>query len=161
MRNLLIASIVVIPLMFSSHFPAGLKVDGSEQGAASKKEAMRLITSGQEVMSTGRLGTFRIYERLDGAKVKISYVRFDSQPSAERQFQEWVKTINKVSTRQNIKDEHGDVIGERIEAILIDRRSGENEYAILRRNGLLCSLIHSRTPTAAKQLEALMEGADD
>lgn len=64
---------------------------GNEQDSvgsnASVKEDLKLITSGEEVMSSGRRGAFRIYAISDGTRATVSYASFNSLQDAQHQFE--------------------------------------------------------------------------
>jgi hypothetical protein len=122
----------------------------------SGKQNVELFASGDEVMSTGRRGAFRVYSAPDGTKAEIHYTTFGSLRDAERQTEQWLKPVKKVIRKENEKDETGQVMGIRIVAMMRGGESGEKLFLIIRRDGLKCFFISSPSLTVAMQVEELI-----
>lgn len=146
---------VVVGLLFIGF----LHVSSSAQAPKSSAtdNGLELVTVGQEVMSTGRRGAFRIYAASDGTKAEVSYVHFDTSQDAKRQTDQWLRLATKVNSKDERKDESGHLVGNRILARRQKADSGKEEFLIIRRDGTMCYFIRSSALSVAMRVEELIK----
>ena len=151
----------LVLLAFISLQPVPLKAiqdkASDSRGAMYGSHSLELIATGEKILSGGHHGGFRIYAAPDGTKAQVTYAHFESGRDAKRQIRHWLKLAKKVTSKEQKKNQGGSVIGERVEAITQNAKSGEKEFLIIRRNGLNCYLVQSLSLPAAKQVENLIQ----
>jgi hypothetical protein len=118
---------------------------------------LKLVAIGEAVTSGGRRGGFRVYSSADGGDADVYYFNFDAARDAKRQTAKWRKHIGKISSREQKRDPDGQVSVERIVGMSRGVRPGEEEFLIVRRNGLNCYLIRSASLAVATQVEQLIK----
>jgi hypothetical protein len=132
-------------------------LDARPQETETKSELQLELTTIGDVFLVNTHGGFRIYTAPDGSKGSVTYGRFHSVQDAERQIEEWLKAAHKskISSKENLKDEHGQAIGKRIVSTTRVPKSDAKEFMIIRRYDLNCYLIFSQSWKVAMQLEDL------
>lgn len=119
-------------------------------------QKLRLIATGNEVMSSGRRGGFRIYAASDGTRAEVSYAIFDSVDEAKRQAEQWRKAAKRIIRKKQDKDKAGNVIRETLIATMHEPKSGRTIYMIIKRDGLSSYFIRSLSLRVAASVEDLM-----
>jgi hypothetical protein len=136
---------------------AGNRQDSVGSGAGPVKEDLKLIASGEEVMSSGRRGAFRIYVTSDGTRATVSYASFNSLQDAQHQFELWSKIAKKVMQKEGNKDQDGRVTGQRTVATTKDKTASGDWFLIIRRVGLNCYFVRSLSLPVAIEVENLIQ----
>jgi hypothetical protein len=123
-----------------------------------KQEDLKLLTIGNGKTSNGHAMGFRIYGVPDGTKGQTYYAKFDSLQAARQQVEEWTNKSGRTVTsrEQNLKKD-GELIDERVMAIVDLPKSSEKEFVIVRRDGLSCYLIESASLQTALKIEGLIQ----
>jgi hypothetical protein len=123
-----------------------------------QQEDLKLLTIGNGKTSSGHAMGFRIYGAADGTKGQTFYVKFESLQAARQQVEEWTNKSGRTITsrEQNLKKD-GQLIDERVMAIVELPQSNEKEFLIVRRDGLSCYLIESASLQTALKIEGLVQ----
>ena len=123
-----------------------------------KQEDLKLLTIGNGKTSNGSAMGFRIYGAPDGTEGQTYYAKFDSLPAARQQIEEWAnKSGRSVTSREQNLKKDGQLIDERVMAIVDLPKSSEKEFVIVRRDGLSCYLIESASLQTALKIEGLIQ----
>jgi hypothetical protein len=153
--------LIIALLLFVSLFSVSSEVaqdKGSEKtGAKSGDQSLELTRHGEVRLFDGRRGAFKSYAAPDGTEGSLVYGQFQSVPDADRQVQQWLKAAQKVTSREQKRDNKGLVIGVRIVAIAIDGKSGKKWFLIIRRDDVDCYLVQSLSLSVAMQVEDMIQ----
>ena len=114
---------------------------------------LKLVTIGNGATSGGRDSAFRVYAAPDGTKGRIVYTELPTIQEAQKQVQEWLNLTTEVVSQEHDKKQGDEIVSDRIVA---RRRvkSTNGEFMIIRRDGLICYLIESRSLHVATQIES-------
>jgi hypothetical protein len=122
------------------------------------KKALTLKTIGHGKTADGHVFAFRDYSSDDGTMGRVIYTDFDSLQAAQRQIEEWIKTENIITGREQHEENSGQPISDRV---LAEWKSPTEPVAtvfvIIRRDSLNCYLITSSSMEVAKRIEQTIQ----
>lgn len=152
-------SVAMVLLMTSSLSNAQASANKAAQNTpiATVTGDLTLITVGNETMSSGRRGGFRIYKASDGTKAQVSYARFETVQDANRQTQLWLKVAGKTLFETDRQDSRGELTETRTITQGRDEESGRRSFMIIKRNGTNCYFVRSHSLAIAMQAEGLIQ----
>jgi hypothetical protein len=111
-------------------------------------------------MSTGAVMGFRIYRASDGLEGETRYAEFRSLDQFNAESATWLKPFH-VESKEQITNQHGDVVGERIIASIQHTNPIGKQFLLIRRYCLVGHFIRSDSLRVAMQIEALIEPPDN
>jgi hypothetical protein len=101
----------------------------------------------------GRDAAFRTYATPDGSEGLVWYGEFQSEEEAKRTTQQWLEA-HKVTSREQIKDPAGQIVGIRIVAA---PKNASKSFIVIRRHGLDYWFVQSVSLSIAMQVDKLIE----
>ena len=147
---LLLCLSVILPARLTSQS----KESDNTQKAGEPDLKMKIIGHGR--MSTGAVAGFRVYAAADGNEARVWYADFQSNEQLSSEIANWLKPFE-ITSREQIKNQSGQVIGERIVAFIQHSNPSGKEFLLIRQYGLAGYFISSYSLAVAKQVDALIE----
>jgi hypothetical protein len=125
-------------------------------------QTLTLEVIGNGKTSDGHDMVFRSYSSSDGASGMVKYAGFDSLQSAQRQIEEWVKTVTVITSREQHEEKKDQPISDRIVAEWKSpKESKVTTFIIIRRDSLICYYIMSPSVEIANEIEQLIQHSPD
>ena len=118
---------------------------------------LEVVTTGHLKSKSGQLTVFRVYKTPDGTEGQVHYTQFNSLEPAELEIEKWVNSTRTVTSREHDATKGGQLISDRILAVMDLPKSDKKEFVIIRRDYLNCYFIESVSLQVALQIEGLIE----
>lgn len=161
-----LALISTLALLICSTRPSDAQskpAEGKDMQASQAPYGLKMTTIGNGRLHNGHGMAFRIYQAPDGSDGEVTYARFSSVEDAQRQFKEWSKTAERITSREQNTKQGAKAIDDRIvgSRTLIPKDPTKTpkaeESLIIRRDTLDCYFIESMSLPTALKIEALID----
>jgi len=120
-------------------------------GTAVSSQSLDLQTIGHGFWKPRRPFIFKVFSTPEGSKARIDYVTLRTRNEAKQYLRTCLRPGTKIIYRQEKKEPNGQVVGERIVAVL--QESGKKEFALIRGVHLNYYFISSSSLEAVIEVE--------
>jgi hypothetical protein len=128
---------------------------GSASGSQKKGKGFTVLFAGTTITDYGvRLG-FSDYRASDGEFVTVLYWDFDSPQKAAEVFDKEIAKAASVVKREKMKDQKGEVVGERAEIVILSDDPEKPTHAVLSTDGVKFHEMRSRSLRHVLELEKI------